>query len=146
MKINFTKKQYRQLLKCMEIAEWIATVGSDFGAQGKDFKEYYKEATELLRYVKSFSKEMQAEDLADEESDAYEDFIDNIAGIMQEYEEVVFYDKLVHKLTVRDCIKRYGDAYFEMDNIERMEKQLEFAEKYEDEIYENGVEKVGIVG
>jgi hypothetical protein len=130
----------------MEIAEWIAAVGDDYGAQGKDFKEYHKEATELLNYVRSFAKEMQAGELADEESDAYDIFIDNIAEIMREYEEAVFYDKLVHKLAVRDCVKRYGNAYLEMDDMERMKKQLEFAEKYEDEIYENGVEKVGIVG
>ncbi|HOO73416.1 MAG TPA: hypothetical protein PK926_16775 [Spirochaetota bacterium] len=145
MKLFFSKKQYQQLFKAIAVARWIAEVGTDYGAEGKEFKDYYTEIKEIADYIESFAGDMQMLKFVDDESDEYDQFMKDISDIMHEYEESIFYDKLVDKLCVRDCVKKYGNAFFDMDPVESMKKRLEFARKYEDEIYENGVKRLEIV-
>jgi hypothetical protein len=145
MEISFSEKQAKQIFKALAVARWVADVGHDYDIEGEEFEEYYNDVRELVDYVESLPKDPESEKLADNHSDEHHILMESIADLMFEYEESVFSDKLVFKLTERDCIKKYGEAYFEMEPMKRLDKRMEFVKKYEDEIFEHGVEHVGIV-
>ncbi len=142
MKIFFSQKQYKTLLKVVETATWIAGVGTDYGAQSDDFKIFCNEAHEIAEHLKSFAKEMNASKLIDEESEEFNNMLDIVSNVMEEYENVVFYDNLIHKLIIRDCVKKYGKNYYKFSPEERMVKHLEFSKKYESAISEYGIDKI----
>jgi hypothetical protein len=145
MKDIFSSNQYKKLVKCLRISKWIAEVGNDYGAEGEEFEEFYKDIKEVISSIEAYAKEMGQAELTDENSDEYHLMMETSAEIMYEYEEASFYDKLVHKLIERDCIRKYGEDFFSKDPMQRLDMMMEFAKKYEDDIFENGVDNLEIV-
>ena len=56
MKINFTKKQYKQLLDLVYLGEWTAN-------SSKEADERNEEYSALFRYICSFAKEFGLDEL-----------------------------------------------------------------------------------
>jgi hypothetical protein len=104
MKINITKKQYRQLLFMNGLA------GHILGIIGDSLPEKYKEKSnkldELDDYLLSFAKDYECEEWVDEydgknrlDDEAYEKYI---VPIMNDYDDDHFWNTLANKLAWRD--------------------------------------------
>ena len=86
MKINFTKKEYRQLLDLVFVGHWIVTA-TDEGAVESPYDA-------IQQKVFSFAKEMGCEDLVEyaKEFDKYfntADLEDELMGYIDKYEKEV---------------------------------------------------------
>lgn len=145
MKIEFTKEEYRKLIKAVEIAKWIGENGTDYGAEGEEFEAFCEDMNDISDHVKNFADDADSLDLVTPDTDENNMLMERLENIIDKFEDVTFQELLVIKLVERDCIKKYGDAYFEMDLMERLKKHVEFSKKYEDEIYKNGVKNIGLL-
>ncbi len=146
MKINFTKKQFENLLKLVYLGNWVVN------AHRTD--DTIKKYEDLEHYVFSFAKAFGFEEYADAEKVGNGEFYPtrvfeeetDINKLHDEYDSDTFWDEIVDRLAERDFIRKYGvDKIQKMSRDERFEKICECEEKYADEIEKNGIERLGIV-
>ena len=107
MKINFTKKQYKDLLKLVYLGNWMAN------ATKIDNK--IKKFNDLESYVFSFAKNFGVKELThNENSKRYYPSADfesdeEIQTIIEDYNEEGFWDELIGKLTDIAMTKRFSE-------------------------------------
>lgn len=144
MKINFTKKQFENLLKLVYLGNWMAN------AYRTD--DIIKKYEELENYVFSFAKEFGfAEYVDDELADEGKFFPTrvfeetDVNELHDEYDDETFWDEILDRLTDRDFVRKYGiEAIKKMSSEERWEKMGEFEEKYAEEMEKYGIERLEI--
>ena len=69
----------------------------------------------------------------------------DIQELIDEYDENTFWDELIDRLGDRDFFRCYSkDEIQKMNRKERFGKLYEFIDKWEDEINENGINRLGI--
>jgi len=143
MKIEFTKKEYRQLLDMVEIAEWV--LNSHSTGPSEETKEY----SGIYQKILSYAKDMGYENLItyDKDLDGYfataEYEESEHMRYIEEFEDDVFWEALPHRLAVRDLVKQFGEKeYAEMEFEERVSKILELEAIYNKEIEENGIDNL----
>lgn len=143
MKIEFTKKEYRQLLDMVEIAEWV--LNSHSTGPSDETKEY----SDIYQKILSYAKDMGYENLItyDKDLDGYfataEYEESEHMRYIEEFEDDVFWEALPHRLAVRDLVKQFGEKeYAEMEFEERVSKILELEAIYNKEIEENGIDNL----
>lgn len=148
MKINFTKKQFENLLKLCYIGNWIANAQRT-GTKEDPMIEKYEE---IYEYVQSLAPEFGLDEAVqfDKEMNRYfatskfEEAADT-HGLIDEYDENSFWDDLIEYLTNRDFAKVYSEEEVkEMDSKEFFEKREPFEKKWSKEIYDNGIERLEI--
>ncbi|ASQ44571.1 hypothetical protein [Legionella clemsonensis] len=139
MKINLTKKEYRALLDMLYLADWVLHA---YTIKENEQDEYEALKKKLLSYF----KEMDAEDkieFSPELNDYFEkaDFEDYLnEKIIQPYENELFWDELIHRLSERDMVKALGmEQYSKMDAIERIKRMEEIKEQYANEFEAQGL-------
>ncbi|MDP3110786.1 MAG: hypothetical protein Q8M71_01635 [Thermodesulfovibrionales bacterium] len=140
MKIFFTKKQYEALIKLAYLGDWMAN-------SCKTGNERDLEIEKVEQYIYSFAKDFGMENLLDQSkrgmifpTRAFEEKLDTY---IDEYDDENFWDELIHSLAMRDFVEHYGkDVVAAMEMSERFEKEEPFIQKYEDEFYENGIQKL----
>ena len=143
MKIEFNKEEYLKLLDMLNIADWV--IHSFATEEGEDTKEY----RELQAKVFSFAQEYGLDDLVEQFEGSYEPtrkFEDESPAFdfIEEYEEEVFWDELIDRLTQRDMEKKHGDEWLE-DIFENEELFREYQHKlleYEDEFEKYGLARL----
>ncbi len=146
MKINFTKKQFEVLLKLVYMGNWVANAHRTDREDDKRIEKY----EEMQKYLLSFAKEFGLEkyvDIDDEKMypsrELEEDETDEL---IDEYDNETFWEELIYRFTRRDFVREYGEEEIsKMDTMERIKKDHPFLEKYQDEIYNYGIDRLEIV-
>jgi len=143
MEIKLTEKQYEKLLKLTYLGMWIVE------AHDQEKDNYF---TEIEQIIFSKYSELENQKLIEynEGTKKYLPAIhfdkeDIIVEYLDTYEENVFWDELIDRLTKRDMIKKYGiDAIQKMTREEVFERENEFISKYETEFQDSGIENLYI--
>ena len=144
MTIEFTKKQYENLIKLIYLGNWMINAFR--------IDEGVKKFEEVTDYIYSFAKDFGLEKYIEYDEKfnkfyptrEFEEDTD-IEHYMDEYDAETFWDELVHNLATRDFIGKYGeDAIRKMDFKERIEKEEPFIGKYEKEFEKHGIENLEI--
>lgn len=146
MKINFTKKQFEVLLKLAYMGNWVANAHRT----GRDDDKRIEKYEEMQRYLLSFAKEFGLEkyvDIDDEKMYPSRELEEGETDeLIDEYDNETFWEELVDRFAKRDFLREYGEeAISKMDTMERIKKDHPFLEKYQDEIYEYGIDRLEIV-
>jgi len=142
MKINFTKKQYEDLVKLIYLGTWMVNAH-----RTDDIVEKYED---LEQYLRSFYKDFDMEKYIEfdkklnkffptrefEEDTDVEQYID-------EYNNDIFWEELIDRLARRDFIRAYGEEnLLKMTWEERFEKEQPFIDKYDEEFEKYGIERL----
>lgn len=142
VEIKLTKAQYKDLVKLVYLGDWMVNSirTDDKVDKYEDIKQYiYSFANKggLSRHIKFHSEHNKFFPTKEFEEDI-DEYID-------EYDNEVFWDELMHQLAKRDFIRKYGkDAIKEMTWEERLTKEYIFIEKYEMEFDGYGIENLEI--
>lgn len=143
MKINFTKKEYRLLIEMLYLSDWMM--------HSHIVREEQNEYEVLKKKILSCYKEMGSDDIIelDKGSKEYyerkelEEYVHD--KVIKKYDEEVFWDGLIDKLSVRDVIREIGiEQYNALEGIERLTKIDEISERYANEFEQFGLERVRI--
>lgn len=145
-KIEFNKKQYKGLIKYVEIASAILGILGDF--IGKKYKKEYKELEELRDYLLKHAEDFRCNKIIEEfegEIILKEKFFEKYAKIIDDYDDYVFWNELAHRLARRDFFKKHTKKDYRKMNIgERIVKIGEIEDKYWEEFEKYGIERVEI--
>jgi hypothetical protein len=144
MKINFTKKQYEDLMKLVYLGAWMIN-----SHRTDNIEERYEE---LDQYILSFSEEFGTEKYVEFDEELNRFFttreFEEDTGIEQykeEYDDNTFWDELIYRLARRDLIKTYGEAaVFTMTTDELLDKEQPFIDRYEMEFERYGIDNLEI--
>lgn len=139
MKINFTKKQYKQLLDLVYLGEWTANSSKAGDETNKDYEEMYQ-------YILSFAKSYGYDDLITYEKilDGYfptNEYEESLQPIIDENDNDVFWNELTGRLAKRDLAKK-GEKFQSHDDLLKHLFQIE--KTYEIEFEKNGVDNLVI--
>ena len=147
MKIHFTKKEYRLLLDMLYIADWVMNSHQLINERS------HKEHEDLYNKIKSYYREMEAEDLIEysKETDSFYETREHEEKTLEEfitpYDEDIFWEELVDRLAKRDVFRKIGiEKYNKMELIERIKTMSEATEQYENEFEEHGLDRVKVMG
>lgn len=143
MKINFTKKQYENLLKLVYLGNWMINAIRS----GRKGDEVFEEYEKMVDYIYSFAKKFGLEKYVvfDKKFNQFfptGEFEENtdVNKFKDDYDEELFWEELIVRLARRDFIEKYGEkAIMKMDFDERIEKEYPFEKKYRDEFYKDGL-------
>ena len=148
--IEFTKEQFLALMKNVYLGNWMANANRTGSPKDPHFKEY--EAIE--DYIFSLAPEFGFEKYMDHEprdGDRYfptrlfEEETD-VNKLHDEYDEQSFWDELSDRLGDRDFYKKYTKKDWEkMTREERFLKLQECIIEWEEELENNGIERLGII-
>ncbi|MCX6717060.1 MAG: hypothetical protein NTU76_00070, partial [Candidatus Taylorbacteria bacterium] len=138
MKINFTKKQYLQLLKMAYLGNWMINAQRE-----KTIKEY----DEVERYIFSFAKEFGYNEYADEKNFPTKQFEEtDVTDFQEEYDNETFWEELIRHFSTRDLEQTHGDEAIGKMSIEEFFKRYNMIEeKYANEFKKHGIERLGIL-
>ncbi len=151
MKINITKKQYKDLIAMCAIANSVLGIMGD-ELDEKDYKAKSDKYEELEAYFLQFAKEMDANDMVDKYEGKYvldDDFYgEKINTIIEDYDDHIMFSLLVNKLAWRDFHKDHTK-----EEIKKMAEENggyfgvelhDYEKKYWDEFEENGLDRLKI--
>ncbi len=144
MEIQFTKEQYRDLLRLVYLGNWMVNSIRIDDIVGK--------YNDLTNYIYSHAKEAGMEECVDhdEKSDKYCPSIkleqdDEVEKYLDEYNDENFWDELIHRLSTRDVIEKYGKDFSKKITFEElMKKEQPFIDKYAEEFERNGIKNLVI--
>ncbi len=143
IKINFTKKQFRELLDLIYAADWLINAIKD-----NDEEEKYQD---LIQYIYSFANKMDCEDLVEYEKE-YKKYYGTreledgpIREFIDEYDEYIFWDELSSRLADRD-IKNNISEDKDLGHEELVMKIWDREDKYNSEFIEKGLDNVKVEG
>jgi hypothetical protein len=145
MEIKFTKDQYDSLIKLVYLGNWMINSIRD---GGKEIKKY----DDVEQYIYSFAKEFGLDNLIEYDTQTKQyyptwELDDNpeVEPYRQDYENEVFWDELTDRLARQDFVRHHGEkAIRKMSQKEHFEKLHPFIEKYEEEFYKHGIERLEI--
>jgi len=147
MKIELSKKQYRDLIEFLDTANYIFGYAGDM-LDEKKYKKKSQTLDELIAHFLEHAKDFDSEDLVDEfEGSKFidEEISEKHLEMIFEYDEYIAWEKLVKMLARRDFVRKYGiEAIKKMDDYERIKKEGEIEEKYWEEVEKYGVERFKI--
>jgi len=141
MKIEFSKSQYKTLVKALFLASWV--VNSHKTEEPDD------EFERLEQYVLSQGKffDLKNVEFDDKHGKYYHDreFEEKTLKHLDEFVDESFWVELIDRLAERDFFRALGDSEIrKMSRDERFRKFHEFADPYEAEFAEHGIDKLVI--
>ncbi len=130
MEYNITLKEedLQTLLKLIYLGNWVANANREEERTIKKFEDLKDQILNMIG-----NKNIKEE---------YENFkFDNeIINIIEEYNEITFWDLLITRLAERDMILEYGEEGLKkLSNEEYKKTNLEYQRKYYQEFFENGL-------
>lgn len=145
MKINFTKKQYQNLIKLVHLGTWMAN------AHRTD--NIIEEFEELEQYILSYGRDFGMEDQIEYDEGLKRFFLtaefledSHLEDLIDEYNDETFWEELIFRLSERDMINKYGfESIKNMEPDEAFDKKLPFLNAYEEEFSENGLENLRLM-
>ena len=112
----------------------------------------HKEHEDLYDKIKSYYREMEAEDLIEhsKETDSYYETREYEEKALEEfispYDEEIFWEELVDRLAKRDVFRKIGvKEYNAMELEERIKTMSPVVDRYEDEFERHGLDRVKIM-
>lgn len=144
IEIKLTKEQYEDLIKLVYLGNWmINAIRTD------DIIEKYDM---IEQYIYSFVKNANLENyiVFDDELNKFFptrefELETDVDEYRDEYNNEIFWDELIDRLSVRDFIKAYEkDVIKKMSLREQIVKKSPFIEKYEKEFEKHGIENLEI--
>lgn len=141
MKIEISKTQYKTLVKALFLANWVVNCHKT--------DEPDDEFERLEQHILSQGKFFDLKNVEfDEKHGKYyhdSDFEMKTVMLLDEFVDVSFWNELTERLAERDFIQALGEkAIMKMSRDERFTKFYEFADPYEAEFAENGIDKLMI--
>lgn len=143
MKINFTKKEYRDLIDILELAEWVLHAHV---TDREDTKKY----RDLIQRIFASAKEMDCGEYiqfipklgAYYPTKLYEDTSETMRNIEQ-FQEDSFWEELIAKLAERDAARRLAPKKLADFEFEELFNELTIdEEKWASEFELNGIERL----
>lgn len=139
MEINFTKKQYQKLMELVYLGEWVANA-----ARNDEIEEY----NQLQQYISSFAKDFGQENLVefDKELNKYvptKKLEGNMQHLTDYYNQETFWEQLSSYMAKRDLMKEAKDDK-SLSHENQIKRLFEIEEKYEEEFYEYGIERLEV--
>ena len=144
MKIECTKEEFKTLMDLVFAGNLLINGPRSKEERVQNYsnmeQEMYKMAEafgfgHLVEYSEEFSEYMPTHEY---EEDEFNDYIDA-------YDTSVFWDELVMRLARRDALNYAGDVDQNITKAALKQMQLDFEEKYEEEIEANGIMHLKIV-
>jgi len=146
MQIQFTKKQFENLLKLVHLGNWVANANRT--------DDRIKKYEDLQHYIFSFAKDFGFKDYVEDEyadkckffpTATFEEDTD-IDELLIDYDENIFWDEIIGRLAHRDFFSKYGiDKIKKMDPRERFGKVCDCEKKYAEEVEKHGIERLEII-
>lgn len=141
MKIEFSKTQYKTLVKALFLASWV--VNSHKTEEPDD------EFERLEQYILSHGKffDLKNVEFDDKHGKYYHDreFEEKTLKHLEEFVDESFWVELIDRLAERDFFNALGESEIrKMSRDERFRKFYEFADPYEAEFAEHGIDKLVI--
>ena len=138
MKINFSKQQFDTLLEMMELGYLVTSSNDQTGNESKFI--------EMEQYLMSFAKDFEVEDvLYDSQNQLYgltAEREQEIQRVINEYEDLVFWDKLVYYLARRDFTNEMTAK--PLDEETAFQRLIEIQEKYHHYFEKHGIQYLKI--
>lgn len=139
--IELSEEQYKNLLKLVYLGEWVSQSYAEEPSEKilDTIDVVYKhskntDAKNMVEFDKKIGRHFPTAKMEEEMLDYIDDYDDN-----------VFWDELVDRMSEKDLIKKFGDKKVEKMSFEdRIEEEAPFIEKYENEFAENGIERLKI--
>ncbi len=147
MKLELDRQEYLTMLTVVQIADWILHAsGGDAPDEPEDFRA-------LEQKILAQAKEAGCESLVERDEAigrwVFSREFENTslgAAYVQQYEDDVFWDWLVQRLTERDLVRKLGEeAYMKLGPVELAKREGPYFDMYDHEIQENGLERLEIV-
>ena len=142
MDTKLTKDQFEKLLQLAYLGNWMVNA-----YRSDDFLEEYNEAAERI-YSSApafgFKDKIEFDEV---EGRAFPSvrLEEDLADLIDDYDDAAFWDLLVLKLAERDLVREYGQGAVDLMSDEELEeKRAPYAKKYEKEIETNGIENLEI--
>ena len=136
MKINFTKKQYDTLLELVHLGNGITSFNDDTANDSVEIVQY------LLSFAKDFDDEGVLYDPQDQMFDLTVEREQEIQRSIDEYEDMVFWDKLVYYMARRDFKTEMVEQPLEEEAA--FQRLIEIEEKYHEYFEKHGVQYLKI--
>lgn len=143
--VSFTKKQFKSLMKVVYLGNWMAN------AHRTDDKK--KEYEGIENYIFSLAPQFGFDQYVHhEKSDGkhyyptsdFEEGTD-VHILHEAYDEETFWDELAERLGKRDFMKKFTKQEIEeMERDECFTKLYECIDKWNEEFYEHGIERLSI--
>jgi len=132
MKIDLTKQEYKSLLRATDIANFVYGIMGDM--VDEKYKKPSKKTDELTNKVLEYADQFGQTEFVEEfegKNILSDDYSNEILKDVTEFEEYVFWDRLVQKLALKEMQKKYSlKERKQMDDMERITIISELEEKY----------------
>jgi hypothetical protein len=141
MKIEISKTQHKTLVKALFLANWV--VNSCKTKRPDD--EFERLEQHILSQGKFF--DLKNVEFDEKHGKYYHDmdFEQKTLNLLDEFVDVSFWDELTERLAERDFFKAFGeDEIRKMSRDDRFTKFYEFADSYEAEFAEHGLDNLVI--
>lgn len=141
MKIEFSKSQYKTLVKALFLASWVV--------DSHKTEELDDEFDRLEQYILSLGKFFDLKNVEfDDKLGKYfhdREFEEKTLKHLDEFVDESFWVELIDRLAERDFFNALGESEIrKMSRDERFRKFYEFADPYEAEFAEHGIDKLVI--
>ena len=141
MKIEISKSQYKTLVKALFLASWVVN--------SHKTEELGDEFERLEQYILSQGKffDLKNVEFDDKHGKYYHDreFEEKTLKLLEEFVDESFWVELIDRLAERDFFNALGESEIRtMSRDERFRKFYEFADPYEAEFAEHGIDKLVI--
>ena len=141
MKIEFSKSQYKTLVKALFLASWVVN-----SHKTEDLDDEFER---LEQYILSQGKffDLKNVEFDDKHGKYYHDreFEEKTLKHLDEFVDESFWVELIDRLAERDFLNALGESEIrKISRDERFRKFYEFADPYEAEFAEHGIDKLVI--
>lgn len=146
MNVSMTKQEYRLLLDLLLVADWVIHSNrSDEVAEAEPYRM-------LIQKLLSLAPDFGLEDLVeiDEQYNQYRptarlEQSTDAWRLLDEYDDLVFWEELIVRLAERDISSMPGKAEVSEMSPEEYDRYAEpLEEKYANEFFENGLDRLTI--
>ena|SRR3989338_11044687 len=148
-KIELTKAQFLALLKAVYLGNWIANAHRDGSREDPMISEYEMIGDFIFSHARKFGFDRYVDDELAAERKFYptrwfEEETD-VDKLHEEYDEESFWDELIDRLAERDLFRKYSENEIkQMTRDEYFVRLHELIDKWENEVNENGIERLEI--
>jgi len=135
-KLELTDAQFKALLQLVYLGNFMANATRDETIEEYDAVEQY-----IYTQAEKFGCG-EFVDVHDAVDGVYptRNFEEMMDVFVEKYDSDLFWDELIHRLTERDLIAKYGEPeVLKMGIVDRLEKEREFTKTYDREFDENGI-------
>ncbi len=144
--LEFTEKEYLDLIKTIYLADWIANATTVYKKDKCKYVERVRNiillqtaGTNLENYTEfdSNNNDIDFGQILDDDKD--------LRSIIDRYDEEIFWQELVGRLSKRDTFRNISQKdYAKMDMIERISLDCESEESWHNEFEKHGIERLAI--